>query len=275
MPLGWISAIQCNWLRWSNRDRTADLTSPCVCSATKCPTSNTLISCIHMRWGGTALSPTSYILLSCRKLIFIYIIIISGKMYLKSKLQRCLYVKFYQSYEDLWTGSTQQGGWVGPCLTPAGSSTALTSDAWTCDQAAVTGTFTSCAETHTNGSTNQSPEDGRNWWELHPKLIRPGECHSEFIHQIWAQLYALWFVCKCVETAWTLRGQEQYKFNGVWPQIKQRSWLFLIFPDRTRRATMFLNRQKSYFCCFLKQQKPIVCKFMSCPSVEWTIAELP
>ena len=31
---------------------------------------------------------------------------------------------FYQSYEDLWTRSTQLGGWVGPCPTPAGSSTA-------------------------------------------------------------------------------------------------------------------------------------------------------
>ena len=90
----------------------------------KCSTSNTLISCIHMWWMGAALSPTSYILLLCRKLIFIYIIVISGKMYLKSKLQRCLYVNFYQSYEDLWTGSTQQGGWVDPCPTPAGSFTA-------------------------------------------------------------------------------------------------------------------------------------------------------
>ena len=98
--------------------------SPCVCSGTKCSTSNTLISCIHMRWVGPALSPTSYILLLCRKLIFIYIIVISGKKYLKSKLQRCLYVTFTKSYEDLWTGSTQQRGWVGPCSTPAGSSIA-------------------------------------------------------------------------------------------------------------------------------------------------------
>ena len=37
MPLRWIFAIQCTWLRWSNWDRTADLTSPCVCSATKMP----------------------------------------------------------------------------------------------------------------------------------------------------------------------------------------------------------------------------------------------
>ena len=29
-------------------------------------------------------------------------------MYLKSKLQRCLYVNFYQSYENVRTGSTQQ-----------------------------------------------------------------------------------------------------------------------------------------------------------------------
>ena len=35
MPLGWLSAIQCNWLRWSNWDLTTDLTSPCVCTATK------------------------------------------------------------------------------------------------------------------------------------------------------------------------------------------------------------------------------------------------
>ena len=35
MSLGWRSAIQCNWLRWSNWDRTADLTASCVCSATK------------------------------------------------------------------------------------------------------------------------------------------------------------------------------------------------------------------------------------------------
>ena len=35
MPLGRLSAIQCNWLKWSNWDRTADLTLPCVCSATK------------------------------------------------------------------------------------------------------------------------------------------------------------------------------------------------------------------------------------------------
>ena len=61
-----------------------------------------------MRGVGTALSPTSYTLLSCRKLIFIYITVISGKMYLKSKLQRYLFMNFYQSYEDLWTRSTQQ-----------------------------------------------------------------------------------------------------------------------------------------------------------------------
>ena len=34
MLLGWMSAIQCDWVRWSNWDLTADLTSPCVCSAT-------------------------------------------------------------------------------------------------------------------------------------------------------------------------------------------------------------------------------------------------
>ena len=59
-------------------------------------------------------------------------------MYINSKLQQCLYVKFYQSYEDLWTGSTRQGGWVGPWSTPAGSSTG---DAWNCDQAAPHGNF--------------------------------------------------------------------------------------------------------------------------------------
>ena len=81
MPLGWLSAIQCNWLRWSNWDHTADLTSPCVCSATirlnikhpyqlhpfkmtgDCPQSNQL-----------------HFILVHRKLIFIYIIAISGNV---------------------------------------------------------------------------------------------------------------------------------------------------------------------------------------------------
>ena len=34
MPLGWMSTIQCNWLRWLNWDHTSDFTSPCVWSAT-------------------------------------------------------------------------------------------------------------------------------------------------------------------------------------------------------------------------------------------------
>ena len=32
MSMGWRSVNQCNWLRWSNWDRTADLTAPCVFS---------------------------------------------------------------------------------------------------------------------------------------------------------------------------------------------------------------------------------------------------
>ena len=91
MPLGWLSAIQCNWPRWSNWDRTDDLITTCVCSATiMLNIKHTGISCIHMRWVGTTLSPASYILLLCRKLIFIYIIVISGKIYLKSILRWCL-----------------------------------------------------------------------------------------------------------------------------------------------------------------------------------------
>ena len=35
MSPGWRSAIQYNWLRWSNWERTADLILPCVCSPTK------------------------------------------------------------------------------------------------------------------------------------------------------------------------------------------------------------------------------------------------
>ena len=124
MSLGWISAIQCNWLSWSNWYRTADLTLPCVCSATKMPNIKHPYQLLPYEIIGDCLSPTSYILLLYGKIIFIYIIVISTKMCLKSKLQRCLYVNFYQRYEDLWTGSTQQGGWVGPCPTPAGSSTA-------------------------------------------------------------------------------------------------------------------------------------------------------
>ena len=60
-------------------------------------TSNTLIYSFDVRWLGTALSPTSYILQFCRIWIFIYIIIFSGKFYMKSKLQRCLYINFYQN----------------------------------------------------------------------------------------------------------------------------------------------------------------------------------
>ena len=124
MPLGWMSTIQCNWLRWSNWDRTADLTSPCVCSASKMPNIKHPYQLHPYEMSGDCPESNHYILLLCRKLIFIYIIRIAGKMYQKSKLQWCLYMNFYQSYEDLWTGSTQQEGWVGPCPTPAGSSTA-------------------------------------------------------------------------------------------------------------------------------------------------------
>ena len=94
MPLGMMFAIQCNWLRWSNLDPTADLTSPCVCSATK------MLNIKHhyhlhlfdMTGDCPGDSPTSYILLSRRKLIFIYIIVISRKIHMKSTFKWCLYV---------------------------------------------------------------------------------------------------------------------------------------------------------------------------------------
>ena len=124
MPLGWISAIPCNWLRWSNWDRTADLTLPCVCSATKMPKIKHPYQLHPYKMSGNCPESNQLHFIIIRKVIFIYINVISGKTYLKSKLQRYLYVIFYQSYEDLWTGSTQQGGLVGPCPTPAGSSTA-------------------------------------------------------------------------------------------------------------------------------------------------------
>ena len=52
MPLGKMSAIKCNWLRWSNSDLTTNLISPCVCSATKLFNIKQPISCIHIRWVG-------------------------------------------------------------------------------------------------------------------------------------------------------------------------------------------------------------------------------
>ena len=133
MTLGWISAIQCNWLRWSNWDRTADFTSPCVCSATKMPNIKHPYQLHPYEMSGdTPESNQLYFIImqeinihlpNCNLL----------KMYLKSKLQRCLYVYFYQSNEDLWKGSTQQGG-------TSRQLHCLTSDAWNCDQTAVTGT---------------------------------------------------------------------------------------------------------------------------------------
>ena len=113
MPLGWLSAIQCNWLRWSKWDLTTDLTSPVFVQQLKCSTSNTVISCIHLRWPGTALSPTNYILLSRRKLIVIYIIVISAKMYLKSKFQRCLYVNFINVMKTCAQGAlSREAAWA-------------------------------------------------------------------------------------------------------------------------------------------------------------------
>ena len=83
-----------NSIDWGGQIGTAPLTwsRPAFLQQLKCSISNTLIGCIRMRWVGSALSPTSYILSLSRKLIFIYMIVISGKMYLKSKLQQCLYV---------------------------------------------------------------------------------------------------------------------------------------------------------------------------------------
>ena len=67
---------------------------------------------------GIALSPTSYILLLCRKLIFIYIFVISGKNVSKIKTSTVFVREFLPK---LWR----------------------LMHAWNCDQAAVTGTFTS------------------------------------------------------------------------------------------------------------------------------------
>ena len=83
-------------------------------------TSNTLMWSFDVRWLGTALSPTSNILQFCRIWVFIYIIIFSGKFHVKSKLQRCLYMNFYQSYEDLFTGCTQYRHWVRGWVAHAG-----------------------------------------------------------------------------------------------------------------------------------------------------------
>ena len=76
---------QFNATGWGGQTGTSPLTPfhPVFVQELKCSTSNTLISCIHMRWVGTALSPTSYILLLCRKPMFIDIIIIVGKCILK------------------------------------------------------------------------------------------------------------------------------------------------------------------------------------------------
>ena len=80
----WNGGPQLNATGWGSQIGTSPLTSSCpvFVQQLKCSTSNTHISCIRMRGVGTALSPTSYTLLSCRKLILIYIIVISGKMYL-------------------------------------------------------------------------------------------------------------------------------------------------------------------------------------------------
>ena len=43
--------------------------------------------------------------------------------------------------------------------------------------------------------------------------------------------------------------------------------------SHTLRHDVFVQ-QKSHFCCFLKQHKPIVCKFTSCPPVVWINADL-
>ena len=77
----WDGCPQFNATDWCAQIWTAPLTSPrpVFVQQLKGATSNTLTSCIHLIWLGTALSPTNYILLSCRKLICINIIVVSGK----------------------------------------------------------------------------------------------------------------------------------------------------------------------------------------------------
>ena len=101
MSLGWLSAIQCKWLVWWSWDRTGDLSSPCVCSATKM-----LIIKHPYRWhpfemtGDCPESNQLHFIIPWEINIYLHNCNL-WKMYLKSKLQWCFYVNFYQSYDDL------------------------------------------------------------------------------------------------------------------------------------------------------------------------------
>ena len=58
----------------------------------------------------------------------------------------------------------------------------------------------------------------RDFSEEWPNLIRPGEAHNEFVHQIWAKSDQR-FACKYAETAQSIRGQETVEIQ--WGMTKR------------------------------------------------------
>ena len=85
-----------SWLMWTSHHLTTS--PPCLFSTEHTQHQRHLSNPLMWDdWGLFWVSPTSHSLQFWGKWIFIYIIIFSGKMYVKLKLQRCLYMNFYQS----------------------------------------------------------------------------------------------------------------------------------------------------------------------------------
>ena len=72
--------------------------------------------------------------------------------------------------------------------------------------------------------SNQRPGSSRHSGECHLKFIRPGETHNKFTHHL--SSIQQWFIYKCAETAWLIRGQKTVEFH----RSLTPNWWCLVIP---------------------------------------------